>query len=157
MSAVLKPALLIKQEPYCDALIAEAKPLLVEHWREVALYKDAIPLDPDFDLYRGMAAKNRLFCLTARVGGELVGYCAFVLMHPGHYKSTLHGINDVIYVAPAHRKGSVGYRLIRESERGLKARGVRKISWHVKPGTKLAQLLDRLGYATDEILKGRLL
>lgn len=148
---------IIAREPYSDALIEELKPLLHEHWLEVATFRDQIPLDPDFALYRQLDAKGRILCLTARVAGELIGYSVFVNRYPPHYRGTLSGINDVIWVHPAYRLGRVGLRLIRESESHAREMGVKKLIWHAKPDTTLHQLLVRLGYVLDEVLLARLL
>lgn len=152
MNAQLKPIVDIGSEGYSDALMAEMAPLLRKHWSEIATHRDRIPLDPDFPRYAKLDALGRILCLTARLDGRLIGYSVFVLTRPGHYKSTLSALNDVIYVDPAYRKGSVGVRLIRETEKRLADVGVVKVTWHAKPGTQLAALLQRLGYDIDELM-----
>lgn len=163
MNAVIKPIVKIQEERYSDALRAEFQPLLWLHWREIANYQDTIPLAPNFDLYARADAAGRLLALTARMGNDLVGYSIMMLLHPPHYSTTFVAMNDVIWVAPDHRKGRVGLSLIRESERCCKARGCIKISWHVKEknadgsDNPLAPVLRKLGYEGEELTLGRLL
>lgn len=157
MNAQLQIGPQIQQEAYSDALIAEMKPMLYEHWLEVATFKDRIPLDPDYPAYQMLDGAGKVLCLTARIEGVLVGYSVFLLRRSSHYKSTSAALNDVIYVHPRCRRGSLGLRLIRETESRLKAMGVVKITWHAKPQTQLADLLVRLGYVLDELMLAKVL
>lgn len=155
MSARLKPIVQIQSESYSDELIAEMEPMLRAHWQEIATFKDKIPLDPDFPMYAKLDAMGKLLCLTARMDGRLVGYCVTFLTRSGHYKSTLSGLNDVIYVDPDYRSGTLGLRLIREAETRMENLGVVKPIWHVKPGTTMHSLMLRLGYVEDEIMMAK--
>jgi GNAT superfamily N-acetyltransferase len=157
MNAQLKPQITIQRETYSTALIAEFEPLLKAHWLEIANYRDQVPYDPDFQKYCELDQTGMLFCLTARVDGQLVGYSVFYLTNSPHYKSTLFAINDVFYVDLAHRKGSIPMRLIRESERTARSLGVKRLLWHVKPCNQMSELLNRLGYAFEEQTMGRVL
>lgn len=157
MNAQLKPAVIIASERYSDELIAEMSPLLYEHWQEIATFKDKIPLDPDFPRYQKLDELGKILCLTARSDGNLIGYSVFVNQYPGHYKSTLSGLNDVIWVHPDHRRGRVGLLLIRQTEDALRTMGVKKMTWHAKPDTQLHALLLKLSYVVDEIMLAKLL
>jgi Acetyltransferase (GNAT) family len=158
MNAVLKARRLsITREAYTPEFIAEVKPLLEEHWKEIAGYQDSIPLDPDYDWYYKMQEGKKLVCIMARIEGELVGYSVFMLIRHPHYQSTVHAMNDVIFVRAPHRQSRVGLGLIRESERTLKALGARKISWHIKLSNDLDKILLAKGYDFDEMIMGKLL
>ncbi len=157
MSAVLATeAVSIGRESYAQ-LHADIVPLMVDHWREVALYQEEIALDPDFERYRRLEAVGNLVALGARRGCELIGYSVFILHKHLHYKDCLVASNDVLYVAPDERHGGTGIRLIRASERELAHLGVQRITWHVKPKNDFSALLKRMGYATEETIFGRLL
>lgn len=157
MNAQLQPQTLIQREVYTRALGHEALPLLTAHWREIANYQAAIPLDIDWDFYDKMQAQAKLLCITARVGGKLVGYSVFLITRHPHYVSTVFAANDVIFVSEDMRKGRIGLSLIRASEREARALGARKITWHVKVTNDVARLLERLGYQCDELIMGKLL
>lgn len=114
-------------EPWQDCC-REMMPLWREHWREVALDHDAIPLDPRMPVYQAMQDAGMLQVLVARQAGEIVGYHISKVEPHLHYGGTLHAFTDVYYIRPDCRAGTwAGIRLFREAERHLKARGVKKI------------------------------
>lgn len=141
-------------------ILAQAKtdgePLLKRHWQEIAHYLD-IPYAPRWDQYELLEANGALRIFTARLDGQLVGYCVFVLAMSIHYGSSLEANEDVLFLAPEHRKGLVGAKLIKFSDELLKAEGVQVVSRHVKFAHDHAPLLERFGYEpVDKILKKRL-
>jgi len=150
-------SLVITRERFCAKLCEEITPLLKAQWEEIANYREAIPLDVDFDAYRRFDEQGKLLMLMARERGLLIGYAIFFLLNTVHYKGSLFALNDVIYLRPEHRKGSAGLRLIREAELSCMEAGVVKISWHVKPTNDMQKLLELRGYKVEEINLGKLL
>lgn len=147
----------IQQEPLEQILGPQLDSLLRAHWEEIALHRDAIALEPDFERYRNLEESGSLVCLTARDGGHLIGYAAWILSQHLHYLNCRTAMNDVIYIAPAYRSTSTaGIRLIRECERRLGEVGVQRILWHVKPQNDWRQILQRLGYCLEEHIMGKL-
>lgn len=126
---------------------AGVEALLMRHWQEVAFYKD-VPLEPDWDAYAALEAAGRLRIFTVHVRGELVGYCAYLLNHNPHYKSSWQALQDVLFVAPEHRTSKIGAHLILFAERHLRAEGVQFTYQHSKASAELdiGPLLERLGY-----------
>lgn len=131
--------------------------LVRAHWREVALDQDAVPLSVNWAQYEEMEQRGILFAVTMHVDGKLVGYNIFFVMPHIHYSTTLHALNDIVYVRPEHR-GIDGVRLILEAERQLKARGAVKVLYHSKSdlllaaetrGEGKADSLDRLDQLLD--------
>lgn len=149
-------ALNIQVERYAD-VIGEIKPLLEAHWREIASFQDAIPLDPNFDAYERMEAAGTLVILAARRDGALVGYSIFFLLPHVHYQTSLFAMNDILYLAPDERANGTGVRLIKQSERVMREHGARLISWHIKPTLDFSPLLERIGYERKEIVMAKLL
>ena len=131
--------------------------LLVEHWAEVAHDKDEIKLEPDRSRYEAMERDGKLLAIAAREDGQLIGYSVFFMTHHIHYKHSLLGINDVLFVTKEHRGTRAGLMLIRESEKQLKEFGVIKAVWHVKPSNDWSEVLIRGGYKTLETCYGKLL
>lgn len=138
-----------KLAPY-SVLKTEIKPLIKLHWQEIALDKESIPLDPDWDEYDRLASKDQLHLLTARNGSELIGYYVGIVRPHLHYKSTLMAFNDVMYIKPEHRQGMVGIRLLKEIEKTLKDRGVKKMFMNTKEHHNFGVILERLGYKKSE-------
>lgn len=136
-----------------DDCIEEAKPTLMLHWRELALYQDAIPLEPDYDAYSRFCAAGAMKVFTARKDGVLVGYANFIIApHHLHYRHRWAN-NDIIYVHPDHRNGRVGVGLIRYVEKALREEGPIVINIETKEHSPdLASLLTLMGY--DGVSRG---
>lgn len=128
----------------------EMEPLTVLHWAELANDQDDIPLDFDWDLYISLQALGKIMFTTVRDNGQLVGYhCALVSNHM-HYKSTLHGIVDFVWIHPSFRRGFIGINLLKFVEKELRARGVKKVIMSSKNRLDTGALLERLGYQYSE-------
>ena len=140
-----------------DTCRAEIDACLRVHWLEIALDHDAVPLDKDEAGYRALANAGQLSIVTARRGGELVGYHASIVRPHLHYRSTLHAHVDVYWLRPDCRRGLVGYRLLQAAERALKARGVRKVFTGTKLHKDRGVLFERLGYRETERLYTKIL
>lgn len=137
-----------------SAIARELIPLWQRHWEEVASDRDRVPLDPDFDQYYRLDLEGILRILTVRVDGELVGYSFSVIGPHLNYRSTLTAHTEKFWLAPEHRSGWTGVRLLRLTRRGLKDRGVKLHTINIKlsfQNGRVAKLLSRLGYTADEI------
>lgn len=129
--------------------------LFRQHWAEIALNQDKVPLDPNWDQYFAYDLADILNVLTVRADGVLVGYL-FVLVFPHlHYASTAFAHTDIFWLAPPYREGWAGVRMFREMEKHLKVRGVKVVAVNVKlhfeaeRGT-LGPIFKRLGYKPIE-------
>lgn len=138
------------QEESAQDCLEEIKPIIKLHWEEIALHKDKIKLNPDFDKYLLLDSLGMLHILTARDEGELVGYFISFIQPNMHYKAELFAINDILYIKPEHRKGTVGYRLFKNAEASLKEIGVDVIVVHTKVNNDFKPLMDKLEYERIE-------
>lgn len=144
------------QRETLDQAKAEAEPLLLAHWREIAHYQD-IHYEPRWDVYALIEQSGNLRIYTARLDGTLIGYGAYALAPNMHYASSLEASEDVLYVSPEHRKGMVGLRLIKFCDAQLKLDYVQVVSRHVKAAHDHGPILERFGYElVDKIYKRRL-
>lgn len=129
--------------------------LVRQHWEEVGVHKDEMPLDPDWDGYQRMEDDGELRLLSGRIDGVLRGYHSVrVVKGHLHYKSTPHAMSDAIYVLREHRRSGLGLELIDKAERDILAefapRFVR-IWYHDKAGLRLlGPVLQRRGYGLIE-------
>jgi|TARA_R110002074_G_scaffold200080_2_gene367978 hypothetical protein len=131
----------------------EIFPLLMEHWKEVAHDQELIPLNPNKDRYMELARQGMIHCLSCRTeDGEVVGYMITFLDTHIHYKDTIFASNDLIYIAPGHRKGLLGLRMIKEFENCMRRALVDVIHMHVKPHVDYGPLLSRQGYVVAETI-----
>lgn len=135
----------------------EIEDLLRMHYEEVALHKEAIPLDPDWPRYVSLEEVGQLAVYTARDDGRLVGYSVFFLYQHIHYKQTRIASNDVLFLHPDYRKGTCGIKLIKHSEQQLKSLGVNKVTWHIKFNKDFRPILHRMGYCDEEVIVGKIL
>lgn len=139
------------------ALKPEMLPLLVEHWKEIALNHAEVPLDIDHERYDALDEAGVLHIVTAREDGVLIGYHVAIVSTHLHYKSTLHGITDVYYIAPAKRQGFTGIRLFQTVEKELKTLGVKKLFTGTKLHLDLGRMFERLGYKPVERLYAKII
>jgi len=136
---------------------AEMVPLWERHWREVALNHAEVPLDVDHERYDAMADNGGLHVLTVRRNGKLIGYHIAIVSGHLHYKSTLHGITDVYWIAPECRHGVTAVRMFQAVERELKKLGVRKLFTATKLHLDQGSLFEHLGYKPVERLYAKIL
>ncbi|MBB4226023.1 hypothetical protein [Variovorax guangxiensis] len=122
------------------------------HWAEVAMNRDTIRLEIDFDSYNQHAATGALHIVVARKSGEVIGYHVSLVRPHLHYKSSLSAFTDVYYIAPPHRTGRTPMRLFEFVERSLKARGVEKLFTGTKLSLDAGPLLQHLGWVPTEML-----
>ena len=109
-----------------DAVLPELMPHLPKHWHALALNKDKVPLDPQWNVYAAKQANGELMFMGLRQDGELVGYFIGFIAPGLHYKSCLTCVTDLFYVAPEARNCFGGLRLFRMVERELRRRGVQR-------------------------------
>ena len=147
---------LYQTEPWCE-FKKDAVDLFVRHWKEIALNHESVPLDIDHERYDALAEVGALHILTVRRDGVLIGYHAAIISGHLHYKSTLHGITDVYWIAPEHRHGITGLRMFQAVEREMKKLGVRKLFTATKLHLDQGSLFEYLGYRPVERLYAKLI
>ncbi len=139
------------QQEFLDSVVEDAKGLLEAHWEEVALNKDKIKIDPDWDAYYALQEQGKLDIFTARDEGVLVGYFVVFVSPHIHYKDHLFAKNDLIYLAPSHRKGFTGIKLIKFAESCLKEDGVSVLVVNTKNRKPFHKLMIFLGFTSEDI------
>ena len=143
-----------KQE-FLDTCLEDFKPLLEEHWKEIALYQDTISLKPDYDRYYKMEEQGFLRVFTARKFGAPVGYFVLLVDTHLHYVDNKFAICDIIFVTKQYRSSIVGYKLIKFAEKCLKEDGVDVIMINTKAHKPFDRLLIGMGYHEVETLYGK--
>ena len=128
----------------------EIEPLLEEHWKEIALNKDIIKLNPDWEGYARLDGINALRIYTARKDDELVGYFVVLVSKSLHYRDHLFANNDIIFLTKAARKGLAGFKLIKFAIDSLAAEGITKLHINTKAHQPFDAILERLGFQEIE-------
>ncbi len=136
------------------AVEIELRPLLRQHWLEIARDQDTIPLDVDEPRYLHLEACGSLALITARKDARLVGYIAAIISGHLHYASTLHAIIDVFWLSPDYRQARNGLGLFVALEEELARRGVRKVIGQTKvgEGKDVSAIFAFLGWTETERL-----
>ena len=130
---------------------ADAKPLMRQHWEEIALDRDVIPLALDEAKYQKMSDDGILHVLTAREGSLLRGYyLAFVLPHTHYATSGKMAFTDIYFLQPSARTGSNGIRLFEEAERTLRELGVSRIYLSTKVKRDCGSIFESLGFKLSD-------
>jgi GNAT superfamily N-acetyltransferase len=124
----------------------DAEELLKMHYNEIALNKDKIKLNPDWESYEKLEELGKLSIFTVRDNGKLVGYFVLLVSTSLHYVDHVYAISDIIYVHPDYRKGFLGVRLLKFAERCLKKDGVSIVMVNTKIHKPFGKILSRIGY-----------
>lgn len=137
---------------------ADAIPLLEKHWKEIALNKEKIKLNPDWKAYADLEDADILKIFTAREDGKkLVGYFVVFVKSHIHYKDHLFAYNDILFVDEDYRKGFTSVRLMKFAEKCLKVDGVEVMVVNTKRHKPFDSLLIWLGYKHVENLYSKVL
>lgn len=128
----------------------EIEPLLEEHWKEIALNKDIIKLNPDWEGYARLDGINALRIYTARKDDELVGYFVVLVSKSLHYRDHLFANNDIIFLTKPARKGLAGFKLIKFAIDSLAAEGITKLHINTKAHQPFDAILERLNFQEIE-------
>ena len=133
---------------HLEEVAEEVLPLLEKHWEELAIHRSDIKLAPDWERYQLLDEGGVLHIITARVEGVLVGYCVDLLGTHLHYKNNVFAINDIFFIDPEYRTGTLGVRMLKFAKKELKRQGVDTWMIHTKNHMSSAALLHRLGFET---------
>jgi GNAT superfamily N-acetyltransferase len=135
-------------EPFAPFL-EEAKALFPAHWQELALNKDEVPLDPQYEIYLERDRRGEILLIVGRSSGILVGYFVGFVAPGLHYRGCLTLTMDIFYVKPECR-GRQGLKLFRAVEVEAKRRGVQRMFVGSKLHADASWLFSKLGYTEVE-------
>ena len=141
--------LTIQLESFAQRL-DEFKPLFPLHWEELALNKDKVPLDPQYEIYIEREKRGELIFATIRELGKPVGYFIGFIAPGLHYKTCLTCTMDIFYVCKEKRTGTAGIKLFRFVEKELKRRGVDRWFMGSNVHADASALFERIGAAKVE-------
>jgi hypothetical protein len=121
-------------EPFM-ARVEELKALLGNHYQELALNKDKVPLSPQWHVYDAREKNGEICFVTLRESGRMIGYIILFVTPGLHYSTCLTAIMDIAFVSPDFRDpfGKGFLKMMDCAEAELKRRGVKR--WFM--GTKI--------------------
>ena len=126
--------------------LEEIKPLLEDHYKEVAMYQDKIKLSPSYDRYLELEALGIIHTVTARDGENLIGYFISFIQPHMHYQENKYAVNDILFIEESYRNAEVGLGLFKFAEESLKEEGVSVVVIHMKTAVPFDSLCKGLGY-----------
>lgn len=146
-------------EPLAALLDEGIEELVLRHWQEIALDKDEVPLDPDYEKRFCMELQGTWKAFVARRDGRIIGYISFFFHESHHnYKGTRYIFDDVFWLAPEERKGLTGYLLLKHAFTALPRPS--KLQIKVKLSfeqARVGKLLERLKLKPIEKVYSRML
>lgn len=138
------------QQEFLDTCEKDCQELIRLHWEEIAVNKDKIKLNPDWDTYRTLENSDKLKIFTARVKEELVGYFVVITGSNLHYKDHVFAVNDILYLKKEYRKGRTGIKLIKFAEEYLRDDGVSVLNINTKVHKPFDVLMEHMGFGLIE-------
>lgn len=128
----------------------EVERLFQYHWEKLALDKDKVPLDPQYEVYRQREARGEILYVTLRDAGKLVGYwIAFIT--PGlHYQTCLTAQLDIWNLVSGYETGQAAMILMRAVEREYRRRGINRSFVGEKLHRPMGRLFKAFGYEPVE-------
>lgn len=131
------------------AFLEEAKALFPLHWEELALNKDKVPLDPQYEIYLERDKRGEILLIVGRSSGKLIGYFVGFVAPGLHYRTCLTLTLDIFWVHPEYRGGQ-GIKLFKAVEAEARRRGVQRMFVGSKLHKDASWLFERLGYTEVE-------
>lgn len=144
----------VKPDPFAfrwepiNAFIREAMPLFRRHHAALINIPNA-PFDPDFERYYALERMGHLVVLTLRYDGLLVGYSFWTLAPHAFHASLFAATNETYWIDEAYRSGSIGLKLFKLAEQGLRKLGVKLLFSYAQLGFAdggVGKILEHLGW-----------
>lgn len=105
------------------------------------------PFKPNNEMYAQLEEAGRLFILTARRDGVMVGYIVYIVCHHPHCTDLLCAYEEHYFLHQSARGGRNGLNLISQSLNMLRERGVDRAFISTPPGVKnQGRLLEHIGF-----------
>jgi len=141
--------MVIAEESLTRDLMVEIVPILQEHKKALPGYMDE-PININWKIYEILAEGGLLRIYTVRDDGMLVGYAVFTLNPNTRHQHILQAQQEVLYLRPDFRKGTMGLLLIKYADKALSEVGVQVILHNVNVSYDISALLKRVGYVPLE-------
>jgi GNAT superfamily N-acetyltransferase len=130
--------------------------LVPAHHQEVNEFGECA-LDINWPAYRRADQQGRYVLITARSGGDLIGWVGYFVYEHLRHRGSCMAREDWYYVRPEQRGQGIGRRLFELAEQTLQKRGVKRIIMSCKVRHDHTDLIESLGYQPLEKTFTRLL
>lgn len=122
------------------------------HYDEIGTHKHLKVLKPDYEAYLELERDGHLRVFIVRDDDDkMIGYSVTFIQNHIHYSDCVYALNDILFVHPDHRGGTVGYRLIKESIKDVKENtDATMLCIHMKVKYPFRNLLQKFGFENTE-------
>jgi hypothetical protein len=133
--------------------LEELKAHFDPHWQELALDKDRVPLDPQYEVYLEREAVGQVLCVVLREAGRIVGYFIGFVTPALHYRTCLTLQTDIFWLHPDYRSGDsldeleahmLALQLFDEVIKEAKRRGVQRCFFGSKLHKDASRVFEEL-------------
>lgn len=140
-------------------VVEELKPCFDPHWQELALDRQSVPLDPQYETYLARDALNEVLTVVLREGGRVRGYFIGFIAPGLHYRRTLTLTMDISWLHPDLRgEDSLGAvealmhleTIYRTAMGEARRRGVQRVYFGTKLHKDIGRLYESLGLTETE-------
>lgn len=130
-----------------------------DHWNELALNKDKVPLDPQYQVYLDRENLGQVMFICGREKGRIIAYFVGFVTPALHYQTCLTLQMDIFYLAPEYRDGDSlseveADMVCMDLFQAVKAEGIRRGVKRAFYGSKLhkdaSRLFEELGMVEVE-------
>lgn len=135
----------------------ELEPMILAHYKEIALYQESIKLAPDWARYFQLEEMGILKILTARQEGTLIGYYIQLINPNLHYSLDNFAVCDIVYLGKEYRGGKHSVELFKQAEKVAKDNGASVMTMHFKTYLPFDNLMVNLGWDYSERLYTKLI
>jgi GNAT superfamily N-acetyltransferase len=135
-----------------DDVKHEFDSLVIKNWEDTGLKKYGLNLNPDWTAYEVMNQAGLIGVYTVRKDTDLVGYLVVLARAHPHYKDHVFASNDILFIDKEHRKGLLGYFLIKYVVEDLEKLGVSVLLFNTTVEKPYDPILKRLGFDLTEKL-----
>ena len=134
------------------AVQTEGLALLDKHYQEIAQFKEVQKLDPDWSVYYRIEMQGKLWVMTARFDGKMIGYIVMMLTNDMHYRKLMRATEDIHFILPEYRKGLLGYRMLAKTKQAMKEKGAHTVTFRTKADADHGLLFERLGGVLHDLV-----
>lgn len=130
----------------------EAMDVVRQHYDQTAQFKEVQELDPDWEAYDRIEQAGKLWVMTAREDGRIVGYIIMLLSMDMHYRNLRRATEDVHFMIPEDRKGLIGYKMLSQTVNAMREKGVQTVTFRTKASDSHGVLFERLGGVLHDLV-----
>lgn len=133
--------------------IEEMKTLFGDHYAELALNQDKVPLDPQWEVYEFKESRGETCYITLRDAGQLIGYIVMFVAPGLHYRTCLTAHMDILFVRPDRRDATAKgvFLMLDTLEAELRRRGVQRWFMSTKLHKNISPIFKRRGFEPVEM------